>query len=73
MTNDMNDKNELLLTEAIDFISRAKGMIELLSAEERRKEASTLPLETAAKHLSDARKQLETLSVNAPKPRATTC
>ena len=35
----MNDKNDLLLTEAMDLISRAKSMIDLLYAEERRGEA----------------------------------
>jgi hypothetical protein len=70
-TNDMNDKNDLLLTEAMDLISRAKGMIVLLHAEERRGEAWTLPLEAAIEHLADAHKQLEELSVNDPKPHAT--
>jgi hypothetical protein len=66
--NDMNDKNDLLLAESMDLISRAKSMIDVLHAEERRGEAWTLPLETAVKHLADAHKQLETLSVNDPKP-----
>ena len=70
-TNDMNDKNDLLLIEAMDLITRASGMIDLLRAEDRREEAWTLPLETAAEHLSDAHKQLEALSVNAPRPHAT--
>jgi hypothetical protein len=64
-TNDVNDKNDLLLIEAMDLITRASGMIDLLRAEDRREEAWTLPLETAAEHLSDAHKQLEARSVNA--------
>ena len=67
----MNDKADLLLTEAMDLVSRAKSMIVLLHAEERRGEAWTLPLKTAVEHLADAHKQLEELSVNDPKPRAT--
>ena len=67
----MNDKNDLLLTEAMDLISRAKSMIVLLHADERGGEAWTLPLETAVEHLADAHKQLEALSVNDSKPRAT--
>jgi len=67
----MNDKHDLLLTEAMDYISRAKSMIDLLHAEERRGEAWTLPLETAVKHLADAHKQREALSANDPKSRAT--
>ena len=35
----MNDKNDLMLTEAMDLISQAKSMIDLLRAEERRREA----------------------------------
>jgi|HubBroStandDraft_6_1064221.scaffolds.fasta_scaffold1504703_1 hypothetical protein len=66
----MNDKNDLMLTEAVDLISRAKSMIDLLRAEERRREAWILPLETAVKHLADAHKQLEALRVNDPKPGA---
>ena len=54
----MNDKPELLRTEAIDLISRAKDLIDVLRAEERRGEA----LETAANHLADARNELEALS-----------
>ena len=60
----MNDKNDLMLNEAMDLISRAKSMIDLLRAEERRREAWILPLETAVKHLADAHKQLEALSDN---------
>ena len=67
----MNDKNDLLLTEAMDLVSRAEGMVALLYADERRGEAWTLPLKTAVEHLADAHKQLEELSVNAPKPHAT--
>ena len=67
----MNDKNDLLLIEAMDLITRASGMIDLLRTEDRREEAWTLPLETAAERLSDAHKQLEALSVNAPKAHAT--
>ena len=48
----------------MDLISRAKCIIDLLYAEERRGEAWTLPLETAVKHLADAHKQLEALSVS---------
>jgi hypothetical protein len=66
-TNAMNDKHELLLTEAMDLINRAKSMIDLLPAEERRGEAWTLPLETAVKHLADARMELDALSVDDPK------
>ncbi len=64
----MNDKHDLLLTEAIDLISRAKDLIDLLHAEERRGEARTLPLNTAVKHLADARQGLEALSM--PEARA---
>jgi hypothetical protein len=53
-TNDMNDKNDLLLIEAMDLITRAGGMIDLIRAEERREEAWTVQLETAAERLSDA-------------------
>jgi hypothetical protein len=60
----MNDKADLLLTEAMDLISRAKSMIVLLHAEERRGEAWTLSLETAVKHLADAHKQLEAMIVH---------
>jgi hypothetical protein len=67
----MNDKNDLLLTEAMDLISRAEGMVALLYTDERRGEAWTLPLKTAVEHLADAHKQLEELSVNDPKPHAT--
>jgi hypothetical protein len=67
----MNDKNDLLLTEAMDLISRAEGMVALLYADERRGEAWTLPLKIAVEHLADAHKQLEELSVNDPKPHAT--
>ena len=67
----MNDKNDLLLIEAMDLITRASGMIDLIRAEERREEAWTVQLETAAERLSDAHKRLEALSVNAPKPHAT--
>jgi hypothetical protein len=67
----MNDKNDLPLIEAMDLIIRASGMIDLLRAEDRREEAWRLPLETAAERLSDAHKQLEALSVNAPRPPAT--
>ena len=35
----MNDKNDLLLTEAMELISRAEGMVALLYADERRGEA----------------------------------
>ena len=42
----MNDKNDLLLTEAMDLISRAEGMVALLYADERRGEAWTLPLKS---------------------------
>lgn len=66
----MNDKADLLLTEAIDLISRAKSMIVLLHAEERGGEAWTLSLETAVKHLADAHKELEAVSGNDPKPGA---
>ena len=62
----MNDKNDLLRSEAMDLISRAKSMIELLCAEERRREAWTLPLVTAVERLSDAHKQLEGLNINNP-------
>ena len=31
----MNDKNDLLLTEAMNLISRAKSMIDLIRAEEQ--------------------------------------
>ena len=55
----MNDKNDLLLTEAMDLISRAEGMVALLYTDERRGEAWTLPLKTAIEHLADAHKQLE--------------
>lgn len=58
----MNDKPELLRTEAIDLIARAKDPIDVLRAEERRGEAGTLPLETAANHLADARNELEAMS-----------
>ena len=58
----MNDKADLLLTEAMDLISRAKSMIVLLHAEERRGEAWTLSLETAV-NLADAHKQLEAMIV----------
>ena len=68
----MNDKNDLLLTEAMDLISRAEGMVALLYTDERRGEAWTLPLRTAVEHLTDARKQLGEMSVNDPKPHATT-
>jgi hypothetical protein len=64
----MNEKNDLLLTEAMDLISRAKGMIDLLRAAPERGEAWTLPLESAVERLSDAHKQLEAL--NDPKPGA---
>jgi hypothetical protein len=67
----MNDKNDLLLSEAIDLISRAEGMVALLYTDGRRGEAWTLPLKTAVQHLADAHKELEALSVNDPKPRAT--
>ena len=67
----MNDKNDLLLTEAMDLISRAEGMVALLYTDERRREAWTSPLKTAVEHLADAHNQLEALSVNDPKPRAT--
>ena len=70
-TNDMNEKNDLLLIEAMDLITRASGMIDLLRTEDGREGAWTLPLKTAAEHLSDAHKQLEALSVNAPRPHAT--
>jgi hypothetical protein len=66
----MNDKNDLMLTEAKD-LSRAEGMVALLYTDERPGEAWTLPLKTAVQHLADAHKQLEALSVNDPKPRAT--
>ena len=70
----MNDKIDLLLTEAMDLISRAKNMIALLRTDEQRGEAWALPLETAVKHLADAHKQLEALTVNDPKlaPQPTT-
>ena len=58
----MNEKNDLLLIEAMD-LTRASGMIDLLRAEERREEAWTVPLETAAERLADAHKRLEALSV----------
>ena len=67
----MNDKNDLLLTEAMDLISRAEGMVALLYTDERRGEAWTLPLKTAIEHLADAHKQLDELSVTDPKPHAT--
>jgi hypothetical protein len=63
---DMNEKSELLLIETMDLINRAKGMIELLYAEERH-EAWTLPLETAVNHLADAHGQLKALIVDDPK------
>ena len=66
----MNDKNDLLLTEAMDLISRAKCMIDLIRAEQQGGETWTLPLETAVRHLSDAHQQIEALIVNDPKPRA---
>ena len=66
----MNDKNDLLVTEAMDLVSRAEGLVALAYAE-RPGEAWTLPLEVALKHLSGARKQLEVLSVDDPKLRAT--
>ena len=47
----MNDKHDLLLTEAMDLISRAKDLIDLLHAEERRGEAWTLQLETLSNTL----------------------
>jgi hypothetical protein len=66
----MNDKNDLLVTEAMDLISRAEDMMALAYAE-RPGEAWTLPLEIALSHLSGAHKQLEVLSVDEPKLRAT--
>jgi hypothetical protein len=61
----MNDKNDLLLTEAMDLISRAEGMVALLYTDERRGEEWTLPLKTAVEHLAAAHKQLDVLSVNS--------
>jgi len=55
----------------MDLISRAEGMVALLYTDERRREAWTSPLKTAVEHLADAHKQLEALSVNDSKPRAT--
>ena len=66
----MNDKNDLLVTEAMDLISRAEGMVALAYAE-RPGAAWTLLLEVVLKHLSGARKQLEVLSVDDRKLRAT--
>ena len=66
----MNDKNDLLLTEAMDLISRAKCMIDLIRAEEQGGEGWTLPLGTAVRHLSHAHQQIEALIVNDSKPRA---
>ena len=66
----MNDKNSLLVSEAMALISGAEGLVGLAYAE-RPGEAWLLPLEAALKHLSDAHKQLEALSVNDPKPRTT--
>jgi hypothetical protein len=62
----MNDKPELLRTEAIDLISRAKDLIDVLRAEERRGEG----LETAANHLADARNELEASAPEAQPPSA---
>ena len=62
----MNDKADLLRAEALDLISRAKSMIVLLHAEERRGEAWTLSVETAVEHLSEAHKQVEVLNINNP-------
>ena len=61
----MNDKNDLLLTEAMDLISRAKSMIDLLRAEEQRSREWTCPLETARRQLADAHEQLDALGVSA--------
>jgi hypothetical protein len=66
----MNDKNDLLVIEAMDLVGRAKGLVALAYAE-RPGEAWTLPLEVALKHLSGARKQLEVLSVSDRKLRVT--
>jgi hypothetical protein len=40
----MNDKNDLLLTEAMDLISRAEGMVALLYTDERLGEAQGSPV-----------------------------
>jgi Flp pilus assembly protein CpaB len=61
----MNDKNDLLVAEAMDLISRAEGIVALAYAER----PGALPL--ALRHLSDSHKQLEVLSVDDPKLRAT--
>ena len=60
----MNDKPELLRTEAIDLIVRAKDLVDVLRAEQRRGEA----LETAANHLAEARNALEALGAPEAQP-----
>lgn len=61
----MNEKvkRDLLLAEASDLARRAQDLVDLLRAEQR--EAWNSPLESAANHLGDARKELAALS--APK------
>ena len=71
----MNDKHDLLLTEAIDLIGRAKDLIDLLRAEERRREAWALQLNTLsntsrtrARHLGAERARSSRRSRRYPRP-----
>ena len=65
----MNDKNDLLLIEAMDLITRARGVIDLVRTGSGAKHGNCLL--RSPSNTSRAHKQLEVLRVDDRKLRAT--